>query len=185
MSRIGRLPIAIPANVEIQKADDTLKIKGPGGEMEQSIPPGIAIEIDNQILRVKQIGDKKATQALFGTIRSLVFNKVLGVTEGFTKELEIIGVGYKARVEGAKLHLNVGFTHPIVYPIPSGIEIKVSGNQILIFGIDKEKVGKVASEIRKNKKCNPYTGKGIKYKDEVIKRKAGKAAKTGSSFGAK
>jgi large subunit ribosomal protein L6 len=178
MSRIGKKPINIPENVEVNIANQQVKIKGPKGALELFLHPKVKAEAKEKEI-VINISDSsvKAERSLWGLSRSLINNMVEGVVNGFTKQLEINGIGFKAAVQDKKLVLNVGFSHPVEYQIPEGIEIKVEKNIITISGIDKQKVGQVAAEIRSIKKPEPYKGKGIKYLNEVIIRKVGKAVK--------
>ena len=183
MSRIGKLPISIPAGVTVNydEASHVCTVKGPKGELSQWIDPSIkfnnadgqiSFEIDeNSPVNIKQ------KQAFHGLYRSLVNNMVVGVTDGFTKELEVNGVGYRASKAGKKLTLNLGYSHPVEMEDPEGLESTVDGNKIIIKGIDKEKVGQYAAEIRDKRRPEPYKGKGIKYADEVIRRKVGKTGK--------
>lgn len=178
MSRIGKKPIEIPANVEIKLDGDLVVVKGPKGTLEQRIHPLVKVEVnEKEILVTVNKPENSEENALWGLFRSLIFNMVLGVTEGFEKKLEINGVGYKARVEGkGKLILNVGYSHQVDFAIDEGLECQVEGNIITISGIDKQSVGETAANIRKVRKPEPYKGKGIKYIDEIIRRKVGKAA---------
>lgn len=178
MSRIGKKPIDIPDGVEIKINGQELSIKGKLGQLTVNVHKDVAIKQEDKqlVLTIKDIEDKKA-RALWGLSRTLVNNAILGVTEGYSKELEINGVGFKAAVQGKKLVLNVGFSHPVEYAFPDDIKIEVEKNNIKISGIDKQKVGQIASEIRAVKKPEPYKGKGIKYIDEQIRRKAGKVVK--------
>lgn len=178
MSRIGKNPVEIPQGVEVRLEKNKIIVKGPKGELTQEIHPKVSIEKkDNQIIvSIKNPVDKQE-RSLWGTFRKLISNMVEGVTEGFGKELDVVGIGYKVALSGKKLTLNVGFSHPVDYELPEGIEAKVDKNKITIIGADKQKVGQVASEIRKIRKPEPYKGKGIKYTDEIIRKKAGKAAK--------
>lgn len=178
MSRIGKKPIDIPEKVQATIDGQLIKVKGPKGELEQKIHPSIKIEQkDNQLILSIADANNKRANAFWGLYRSLVNNLVIGVTEGFQKQLEVNGVGYKAGLSGKKLVLNVGYSHPVEFELPEGIEAKVEGNVITISGKDKQQVGEVAANIRKIRKPEPYKGKGIKYADEVIVRKVGKAAK--------
>lgn len=180
MSRIGKLPINIPEGVTVNLKENELKVKGPKGELSQKIHSHVKVEISGQEIKVSvRHPEEKKDRSLWGLFRALINNMVLGVKEGFEKKLEINGVGYKAQVSGKKLILNLGYSHPIEYQIPEGIEVKVEKNIININGPDRQKVGQVAAEIRGFRKPEPYKGKGIKYSDEIIRRKAGKAAKTG------
>lgn len=182
MSRVGKKPINIPQGVEVKIAQtDALykvNIKGPKGSLDTLLPSGVsAQQKDNQILLSVKNPEVGADKALWGLARSLVNNAVVGVTEGFSKGLEINGVGFKVALQGKKLVLNVGFSHPVEYNLPEGITAEVDKNNIKIFGIDKQLLGQVAAEIRAIKKPEPYKGKGIKYVDEQIRRKAGKVVK--------
>lgn len=176
MSRIGKQPIQIPENVEVKISQDEIKIKGPKGELNQSIPSQIKVVSKEKELIVTPRQKTKETPALWGLFRSLIFNMVQGVIQGFEKKLEIEGVGYKASLQGNKLVLNLGFSHPIEIEAPAGIEFKVDKNIITVSGIDKQLVGQLAAKIRAQRKPEPYKGKGIHYLGEVIRRKAGKKA---------
>ncbi|HOQ16295.1 MAG TPA: 50S ribosomal protein L6 [Defluviitaleaceae bacterium] len=178
MSRIGKLPIAIPSGVEVKIGEGNLvTVKGPKGTLERKLSPEMLITIeDNQVI-VKRPSDLKKHKALHGLTRTLVNNMVEGVTNGFTKELEINGVGYRAQKQGKKLVLSLGYSHPVEMEDPEGIESTVEGNKIIVKGINKEKVGQYAAEIRAKRPPEPYKGKGIKYVDEVIRRKEGKTGK--------
>ncbi|MEK7167307.1 MAG: 50S ribosomal protein L6 [Patescibacteria group bacterium] len=178
MSRIGKQPINIPEGVNIKMENQNIIIKGPKGELIQKIHPNVKIEQkDNKLLvNVQKTNDKKQ-RALWGLFQRLISNMIEGITNGFEKKLEINGLGYKAEVSGNKLVLNVGFSHQVNFDIPKDIDIKIEKNIIIISGFDKQLVGETAAQIRRIKKPEPYKGKGIKYIDEVIKRKAGKAAK--------
>jgi len=181
MSKIGKLPIELPAQVTITVAGSETTVKGPKGELRVNVPDVITIEQSGQTVEVKRANDEKPTRALHGLVRALLANCVEGVTNGFTKTLEINGVGYKAEVRGNEIVLNLGFSHPVVLPILEGTEVKTEKNQVIITGIDKQRVGQMAAVIRSYKKPEPYKGKGIKYIDEVIQRKAGKTAGTGKA----
>ena len=177
MSRIGKQPINIPQGVEIILKEDQIIVKGPKGELSQTNSEFIKIDIkDNQCL-VNRIDDSKRAKSEHGLFRSLIANMIIGVTEGFSKKLELIGIGYKVRLEGQILILNIGFSHEVQFKVPQGIEINVEGNKININGISKQQVGQVAASIRQLKKPEPYKGKGIRYSNEQIRRKAGKGAK--------
>ena len=178
MSRVGKQPINIPEGVEVKIENQTVKVKGPKGELTQSIHPKVLIsQKDKEIVVTIKNEKDKSQQALWGTFQRLIFNMVEGVTKGYEKKLELVGVGYKAVIQEKNLVLNVGFSHPVNFEIPEGIEMKVEKNTITIAGINKQSVGQVAAEIRAIRKPEPYKGKGIKYVDEIIRRKAGKAAK--------
>ncbi|MDZ7798069.1 MAG: 50S ribosomal protein L6 [Patescibacteria group bacterium] len=178
MSRIGKLPIKFGDEIEINLKEHTLEVKGPKGKLEQKIHSHISLDIkdDEIVVKVRNPQEKK-DRALWGLFRALIDNMVQGVKEGFEKKLEINGVGYKAKVSDHKLTLNLGYSHSIEYNFPEDIEIKVDKNIVTVAGPDRQKVGQVAAEIRRFRKPEPYKGKGIKYVDEVIRRKAGKAAK--------
>jgi large subunit ribosomal protein L6 len=179
MSRVGKKPIVIPEGVEVKLDQDVLTVKGSKGQLTQSINKLVDVSVDEKekqvVVSVKKENDSRQ-KAMWGLFRSLIMNMVLGVTEGFEKKLEINGVGYKANAAGKKLTLNVGYSHPVEFDIPEGIACTVEGNVITVQGIDKQLVGEIAANIRKVRKPEPYKGKGIKYVDEVIRRKAGKAA---------
>jgi large subunit ribosomal protein L6 len=177
MSRVGKKPIIVPDNTEVKLTDSEIKVKGPKGELSRELHPLVnVVLIDKQILvTVKDENDNRA-KAFWGLYRSLINNMVVGVTEGFSKQLEINGVGFTASISGNKLVLKVGFSHPVEFELPDGIEGAVDKNIITISGIDKQLVGEVAANIRKIRKPEPYKGKGIKYLDEIIRRKVGKAA---------
>lgn len=176
MSRIGKKPIAIPEKVEIVSEKGKITISGPKGSITIDVHPDVIIEKDASAINVKvQNPEDHKQAALWGLFRSIIFNMVHGVTQGFSKNLEVNGIGFKAEVKKDILVLNVGFSHPVEYKISQGIEVKVVKNIITVSGIDKQMVGQTAAEIRAVKKPEPYKGKGIKYSDEVIRRKAGKA----------
>ncbi len=179
MSRIGRAPIPIPSGVTVTLADDSVSVKGPQGTLERRLPAGITISHDGDSLVVSRPDDQRHHRALHGLSRSLVANMVTGVTEGFVKELEIVGVGYRANAKGpASIELALGFSHPVTFEAPEGITFEVPvPTRIAVKGIDKEKVGQVAANIRKLRKPEPYKGKGVRYANERVLRKAGKAAK--------
>ena len=178
MSRIGRMPIAVPAGVTVEIAENNhVTVKGPKGTLERSLPTEMKIELDGGVITVTRPNDLKKMKSLHGLTRTLINNMVVGVTEGYTKVLEVNGVGYKASKAGKTLTLNLGYSHPVIMEDPEGIESTVADNKITITGIDKEKVGQYAAEIRDKRRPEPYKGKGIKYADEVIRRKVGKTGK--------
>lgn len=179
MSRIGSQPIKIPDTVMIEIEQNKVRVKGPKGELEVNIPLKIAIKKENDRLRVLRKGEAGKIKALHGLVRSLISNAVLGVIDGFKRTLEIKGVGYRAKLEGEKLVLNVGFSHPVTVQKPEGLEFRVEGPKITVSGIDKQLVGQTAANIRKIKPPDPYKGKGIRHEGEVVKLKPGKAAKAG------
>lgn len=178
MSKVGKLPISIIDGVTVNVTDGKFMVKGKLGELSVDIPNLIKVEQKENQLIVTRVDDSKEAKSLHGLVRSLIDNAIKGVTEGFSKQLEINGVGFKATVQGDKIVLNIGFSHPVTLSIIEGVEIKQEKNKLTISGIDKQKVGQMAAEIRATKKPEPYKGKGIKYVDEIIQRKAGKAAKT-------
>ncbi len=178
MSRIGRMPIAVPAGVTVEIAENNqVTVKGPKGTLSRVLPSEMEIKVEGSEINVTRPNDLKKMKSLHGLTRTLINNMVVGVTDGFTKELEVNGVGYKAAKAGKKLTLNLGYSHPVEMEDPEGIESTVDGNKIIIKGIDKEKVGQYAAEIRDKRRPEPYKGKGIKYADEVIRRKVGKTGK--------
>ena len=180
MSRIGKQPINLPAGVKVALADQTLKVEGPKGKLEQNIPAGITLKVDGTVANVLRPDDERRSKAMHGLVRSLLANMVAGVSKGFEKELHIEGVGYRAAVAGKKLNLTLGYSHPVEFDIPTGITITVDQQtEIKIAGLDKQLVGQVAANIRFLRKPEVYRGKGVRYKDEVIRRKAGKTASTG------
>ena len=174
MSRIGKLPIQIPAGVTITVDGDIVTVTGPKGTLSQPVLPHVTIAIDGDMLSVTRKSDEKIARAQHGLMRALINNLVLGVTKGFEKKLEVNGVGFRVNGGGQAITLSLGFSHPIDYKTTEGVSLTVEKNLITVSGIDKQKVGQVAAEIRALKKPEPYKGKGIKYIDEVILRKAGK-----------
>lgn len=180
MSRVGQVPIAIPSGVEVHVSRDVVRVKGPRGELERTLPKGISVEQSDGELRVARVSDDGGLKALHGLSRTLIANMVAGVTTGFERALEIQGVGYRAAKRGNDLELSVGYSHPVTKPAPPGIDFDIpSPTRIVVRGIDKELVGQTAAEIRQIRKPEPYKAKGIRYEGEQIKRKAGKAAKAG------
>jgi len=176
MSRIGKIPITIPAGVEISVSETNLvKVKGPKGQLERTISPDIRINIDNAVINVTRSSDMPRFRSLHGLSRSLINNMIVGVTDGYKKELDIVGVGLRATKEGKKLVMNLGYSHQVIVEETDSISIDVpSPNKVIISGIDKQEVGQFAADIRKKKPPEPYKGKGIKYVDEVVRRKEGK-----------
>ena len=178
MSRIGKMPIAIPAGVTVEVAENNkVTVKGPKGTLSRVLAPEMEIKVEGAEVIVNRPNDLKQMKSLHGLTRTLINNMVVGVTSGYEKTLEINGVGYRAAKEGKKLNLTLGYSHPVIMEDPEGIESSVDQNKIIIKGIDKEKVGQYAAEIRDKRRPEPYKGKGIKYSDEVIRRKAGKTGK--------
>ncbi len=177
MSRIGKAPINLPTGVDFTYADGVVTVKGPKGELAQRVPREMAIERDGDVLTVRRPSDRGTHRSLHGLTRSLVANMVEGVTNGFTKRLEIVGVGYRAAVKDAKLELLLGFSHPVVIVPPQGIEFEVpQPTVVLVKGIDKQAVGEVAAKIRRLRPPEPYKGKGVRYAGEYVQRKVGKRA---------
>ena len=179
MSRIGRMPIAVPAGVTVDIAENNkVTVKGPKGTLERVLPAEMTIKLENDEIVVTRPNDLKKMKSLHGLTRSLLNNMVIGVTEGYQKELEVNGVGYRAQKKGKVLTLSLGYSHPVEMEDPDGVEVEVEGqNKIIVKGIDKEKFGQYAAEIREKRAPEPYKGKGIKYADEVIRRKVGKTGK--------
>jgi large subunit ribosomal protein L6 len=184
MSRVGRKAIPIPKDVKVQIEGSALHVQGPKGKLTTPVPPGISFKLENGELCAARSNDERQQRAFHGLARALAQNAVKGVTEGFSKELDIVGVGYKAQVEGKKLVLALGFSHPVNYPIPEGIKIAVDKQtRVVVSGIDRQQVGQVAAEIRRLRRPDPYKQKGIRYVGEVLKKKAGKAGATGTGTG--
>ncbi|MCR4838494.1 MAG: 50S ribosomal protein L6 [Eubacterium sp.] len=178
MSRIGKMPIAIPAGVTVDIAENNkVTVKGPKGELSRQLAPEMELKIENDELTVSRPNDLKRNKSLHGLTRTLIHNMVVGVTEGYKKTLEVNGVGYRAAKQGKKLTLNLGYSHPVEMEDPEGLTTEVQDNKIIVSGIDKEKVGQYAAEIREKRAPEPYKGKGIKYDYEVIRRKVGKTGK--------
>ncbi len=178
MSRIGRMPVAIPAGVTVEIAEgNKVTVKGPKGTLVRELPHEMEIKIEDGHVIVSRPNDLKRMKSLHGLTRTLIHNMTIGVSEGYTKTLEVNGVGYRAAKAGKKLTLNLGYSHPVEMEDPEGIETKVDGNKIVVSGISKEKVGQYAAEVRDKRRPEPYKGKGIKYADEVIRRKVGKTGK--------
>lgn len=178
MSRIGKLPIAIPSGVTVSLEGNTVNVKGPKGSLSRKIMSGVSVEIDEKTVQVKMSDDNKESQAAHGITRTLINNMVDGVTKGFEKILEITGVGYRAEVKGNVLSLALGYSHPVNYEIPKGISVEVDKmTKIMLRGNDRELVGQTAAKIRSFREPEPYKGKGIKYAGEKIMRKAGKTGK--------
>jgi large subunit ribosomal protein L6 len=177
MSRIGRLPIEIPSGVDVQVDSGVVRVKGPKGELTQRISPAMLIEREDSVLLVKRPTDRKEHRELHGLTRTLIYNMVVGVTDGFQKQLEIQGVGYRAQLRGNALELALGYSHPVKVEAPAGIEFEVPmPTQVIVRGIDKQAVGEIAARIRKARPPEPYKGKGIRYAGEHVARKIGKRA---------
>lgn len=186
MSRIGNAIIIVPKEVVVTISGRVVMVKGPKGELTMHVPSGITVSQTDDHIEVKRKGDDKAMRAIHGYVRAELMNSVLGVTKGWTRTLELAGVGYRASVTGTDLTLNLGFSHPVVVKPPNGIQFTAAEGKIVVAGTDKQLVGEVAAKIREIKKPEPYKGKGIKYQGEHIRKKAGKAAKAvGGAPGAK
>ncbi len=175
MSRIGKLPIPIPSGVTVQVSTDAVEVKGPKGQLRQPIPPGVIIEEADGVLHAKPARDERVLRKFHGLARSLVANAVTGVSAGFKKDLDIVGIGYRAEVSGQKLTLALGYSHPVVFAIPDGVRVTVdSQTHLVVSGIDRQAVGQVAANIRSLRRPDPYKQKGIRYTGEVLKKKVGK-----------
>lgn len=179
MSRIGRQQINLPESVSLEVSDDMVNVSGPKGNLSQPLFDGFTISQANGVVMIEKKVENAETQRYYGLLRTLINNMVVGVSEGFSKTLEVNGVGFKTQMDGGNLVMSLGFSHKITFTPPEGVEIKVQGNQITVSGFDKQRVGEVAAKIRAYKKPEPYKGKGIKYSGEVIRRKAGKTAAKG------
>ena len=181
MSRVGRKIITVPKDVKVQIGEGSLQIQGPKGKLSTPVPPGITFALDNGSLSASRSNDERQQRAFHGLARALASNAIKGVTEGFSRELDIVGVGYKAAVEGNKVVFALGYSHPVVFPIPEGIKIAIEKQtRVTVSGIDRQRVGQVAAEIRNLRRPDPYKQKGIRYVGEVLKKKAGKAGATGT-----
>jgi large subunit ribosomal protein L6 len=181
MSRVGRQPIAIPKGVKVAIADSELQIQGPQGKLQSPVPPGISFEIAGAELVCKRTSDARQQRAFHGLARALAQNAIKGVTEGFKKELDIVGVGYRATLDGKKIVFSLGYSHPVEFEIPDGIQIAIEKQtRVVVSGIDRQRVGQVAADIRRLRKPDPYKQKGVRYVGEVLKKKAGKAGATGA-----
>ena len=181
MSRVGRKVIAVPASVKVSVSEASLEVQGPKGKLSTPVPRGIKFALQGQELSCQRANDERQLRAFHGMARALAQNAIKGVTEGFSKDLDIVGVGYRAQVEGNKVVFALGFSHPVEYPIPEGIKIAVEKQtRVTVSGIDRQKVGQVAAEIRQLRRPDPYKQKGIRYVGEVLKKKAGKAGATGA-----
>lgn len=183
MSRIGKLPITIPAGVKVALDGKLFRVEGPKGKLQTSVPRGIAIKVDDKVVRVGRENDERKVRALHGLTRKLLANMVQGVSQGFNRILDINGVGYRAEVKGQEIHMTLGYSHPIIFPLPAGVTASVERQTVITLNsADRQLIGEMAAEIRSLRPPEPYKGKGIKYREEVIRRKAGKAV--GSAGGA-
>ena len=181
MSRVGKKPIPIVSGVKVQKSDRTVTVTGPRGSLSTNVHPTIGVEIKDDTLYVSRSNEEKSQRALHGLWRALLQNMVKGVSEGYTRKLELVGVGYRAEVKGKKLQLLLGYSHPILFAPPEGVKIETpTQTNITVSGVDKQLVGQVAAKIRSFRPPEPYKGKGIKYEGEYVRRKAGKAAAAGA-----
>lgn len=178
MSRIGKLPVAIPSGVEVKLDDRTVTVKGPKGELSQVVPEPISVAVEGDEVIVTRPNEERESRSLHGLTRTLIYNNVVGVTEGYSKSLEIVGTGYRVVAKGKDLEFSLGYSHTILVEAPEGITFNVEApTKFSVSGIDKQQVGEIAARIRKLRKPEPYKGKGIKYANEQIRRKAGKAGK--------
>ncbi len=176
MSRIGNMPILIPKDVKIDLKEDILNVKGPKGELQRNIHSSVSVKLeDNQVL-LSVIDDTKESKSLHGLFRALIANMVTGVSQGFEKTLEIVGIGYRAELSGRTARFHLGYSHPVIFDLPDGIDAAIDKTKVTLRGVDNELLGETAAKIRSFRKPEPYKGKGIKYSDEIIKRKAGKSA---------
>ena len=181
MSRVGRKVIVVPSSVKVSVKDTQLEVQGPKGKLTTPVPPGISFRLSGTELSCQRSNDERQQRAFHGMARALAQNAIKGVTEGFSKDLDIVGVGFRAAVEGKKVVFALGYSHPVEFPIPEGIQIAVDKQtRVTVSGIDRQKVGQVAAEIRGLRKPDPYKQKGIRYVGEVLKKKAGKAGATGA-----
>ncbi|RLK63836.1 50S ribosomal protein L6 [Atopobacter sp. AH10] len=178
MSRIGNKVIVVPNGVEVKDQDRTITVKGPKGEMSFSYSDALTLTVEGNEISISRSSDKKDVRALHGTTRALINNMIIGVSEGFKKELDLIGVGYRAQLQGKKLVLNVGYSHPVEFELPEGITVEVPSNtKLIVSGYDKEAVGDFSAKVREVRPPEPYKGKGIRYTDEFVRRKEGKTGK--------
>ena len=181
MSRVGRKVIVVPSGVKVSVSDKAIEVQGPKGKLTTPVPPGIRFALQGQELSCQRANDERQLRAFHGMARALAQNAIKGVTEGFSKDLDIVGVGYRAQVEGNKVVFALGYSHPVVFEVPEGIKIAIDKQtRVTVSGIDRQKVGQVAAEIRRLRRPDPYKQKGIRYVGEVLKKKAGKAGATGA-----
>ena len=185
MSRIGNQPIKIPDNVEVEVEETQVVVSGPYGKVVVQLRPELGVNVKDSLVTVERLSPSRFARALHGTIRAVIANAIVGVTEGHEKRLVLEGLGYRTKKQGDKLEVEVGFSHPVHFEIPESLEVAVEGNsEIIVRGADKAQVGKFAAEVRAARPPEPYKGKGIRYKGEEVKKKPGKAAKMGEGFGA-
>lgn len=178
MSRIGKLPVSLPEKVEVKVSKTTVDVKGPKGTLHFNLPKLVAVAVDGSSVVVTREGDDRVARSLHGLCRNQIANMVIGVSKGFVRELDINGVGYRAEVKGKELHMALGYSHPVIYPLPNGIsaEVDAKKTKLTLSGIDKQLLGNTAAKIRSFRPPEPYKGKGIKYTEETIRRKEGKSA---------
>jgi large subunit ribosomal protein L6 len=182
MSRIGRMPLQVPKGTKVEISDAAVTIEGPKGKVRQPLLDGIEVVVDGQTVQVSRKGDAGPERSRHGLLRALLANAVRGVSEGFQKELQVVGVGYRGEVKGSELHLSLGYSHPVVFPVPAGIEVEIDKqNKITVRGADRQQVGQVAAEIRGLRPPDAYKGKGIRYMGEVLRLKEGKSGAGGKS----
>jgi large subunit ribosomal protein L6 len=182
VSRIGKLPITIPAGVKVALEDGGVRLEGPKGKLASALPPGVAVKVEGNVLRVERASDDRRIRSLHGLTRKLIANMAFGVSQGFNRILDINGVGYRAEVKGQEIHMTLGYSHPVVFPLPAGVSASVERQVIItLTGADRQMVGETAAKIRSLRPPEPYKGKGIKYREEVIQRKAGKAVGSGGA----
>ncbi|MCX8060868.1 MAG: 50S ribosomal protein L6 [Aquificaceae bacterium] len=179
MSRVGKKPIPVPSGVKVSLQEGELRVEGPKGKLSLKLHPDMKVSVENNAVKVERPTDQPFHRAMHGTTAALIKNMIKGVTEGFTKVLEVVGLGYKASVKGNTLELSLGFSHPVLYPIPPDVKIEVKENKIYVSGIDKQRVGQVCAQIRAFRRPDVYKGKGIRYEGEVLRLKAGKSAGKG------
>jgi large subunit ribosomal protein L6 len=176
VSRIGKLPVTIPAGVKVAVEANAVRLEGPKGKLQAALPAGVGVKVDGNVLRVERQTDDRKVRSLHGLTRKLIANMTQGVSQGFTRVLDINGVGYRAEVRGQEIHITLGFSHPVVFPLPVGVAAAVERQVIItLSGADRQVIGETAAKLRSLRPPEPYKGKGIKYREEVIKRKAGKA----------
>jgi large subunit ribosomal protein L6 len=182
VSRIGKLPITIPSGVKVAIDGNGVRLEGPKGKLESPIPAGVAVKVDGHVVRVERASDERRLRSLHGLTRKLIANMTQGVSQGFNRILDINGVGYRAEVKGQEIHMTLGYSHPVVFPLPTGVSASVERQIIItLTGADRQLVGETAAKIRSLRPPEPYKGKGIKYREEVIQRKAGKAVGSGGA----
>ena len=176
MSRIGKLPVTIPSGVKVAVDSSGVRLEGPKGKLQTTLPPGVEVKVDGNVVRVERRNDERKSRATHGLTRKLIANMAQGVSQGFSRVLDINGVGYRAEVKGQEIHMTLGYSHPVVFPLPAGISASVERQIIItLTSADRQLLGETAAKIRSLRPPEPYKGKGIKYREELIKRKAGKA----------